>query len=159
MPTAFVAEPATWGIPIPTERKVSSEHGWPLLVTPVTAGRPTDADVRIERLLNLDEHLARIPEATFLLRVSGDALTSVDIHDGDLLVMDRALPATENSIALVLIEDQFLLTRVGRDGQGQRVLCTDLPDGRDRRLDHETVIIGVARWTIHRLWPGRNPLL
>ncbi len=133
------------------------KSGWPLLATPVTAGASSLADDQINDHLSLDEHLVRIPEATFLLRVTGDALAEAGIHDGDLLVMDRALPATNNSAVLAMIAGQFVLARIGHDTQGRRVLCGI--DGEDRPLSKDITIVGVARWAIHRLWPGRAMLV
>ena len=127
---------------------------WPLLAMPILAGSPVPADDRIERRLSLDDHLARIPEATFLVRVTGDGLAEAGIRDGDLLVMDRAIPATEGSVALALIAGAFLLARVGGDAHGRRVLLTAPSESSDCRVD-DAVMVGVARWAIHRLWPGR----
>ena len=129
------------------------QSGWPLLATPVAAGASSLADDLIEDHLSLDQHLVRIPEATFLLRVTGNALADAGIHDGDLLVMDRAAPATENSVALAMIAGDFALARIGHDTQGRRVLCGI--DGDDQPLGEDVTIVGVARWAIHRLWPGR----
>ncbi|MCC8998283.1 MAG: peptidase S24 [Candidatus Contendobacter sp.] len=131
--------------------------GWPLLALSIPAGSLAPADDRIERRLSLDDHLARIPEATFLVRVTGNGLAEAGIRDGDLVVMDRAIPATEGSVVLALMEGEFLLAQVGCDVAEQRVLRATAPNGGDRRLDDEEVVtIGVARWAIHRLWPGRN---
>ena len=132
------------------------DSGWPLLAMPVTTGASQPADDRIERRLSLDDHLVRIPEATFLARVSGNALADAGIRDGDLLVMDRAAPATTDSIALVMVAGQCVLARVSRDASGRRVLCGIGTEGGDPALDEDMAIIAVARWTIHRLWPGRN---
>lgn len=131
------------------------DSGWPLLAMPVTAGAAQPADDRIERRLSLDDHLVRIPEATFLARVHGDALADAGIRDGDLLVMDRAAPATTGSIALVMVAGQCVLARVNRDASGRRMLC-GVANANDRPLDENMHIAGVVRWTIHRLWPGRN---
>ena len=125
---------------------------WPLLAMPIPAGSPAPADDRIEQRISLDDHLARIPEATFVVRVTGDGLVEAGIRDGDLVVMDRAIPATEGSVVLALIEGAFLLAQVGSDADGQRVLCA--ADEGHWRLE-AVVIVGVARWAIHRLWPGR----
>ncbi|MCC9000846.1 MAG: peptidase S24 [Candidatus Contendobacter sp.] len=132
----------------------ASLSDWPLLAMPMPAGSSAPADDRIERRLSLDDHLARIPEATFLVRVTGDALAEAGIQDGDLVVMDRAIPATEGSVVLALIEGAFLLARVGCDSSGQRVLRATAPADSNRRLE-DAVTIGVARWAVHRLWPGR----
>ena len=126
---------------------------WPLLATPLPSGSPIPADDRIEQRLSLDHHLVRIPEATFLVRVTGDHLTEAGIHDGDLVVMDRAIPATEGSVVLALMEDEFQIAQVSSDADGQRVLCT--ADGGHWPLE-AMVIVGVARWAVHRLWPTRH---
>jgi DNA polymerase V len=55
---------------------------------------------------------------------------------------------------LAIVEGVAVLSHLGRDAQGRlRVQApgTDL----SQPLDGAT-IIGVARWVIHRLWPGRR---
>ena len=133
------------------------EPGWPLLATPVPAGFPSPADDTIECRLSLDDHLIRQPESTFLMRVSGDALAAEGIRDGDLLVVDRAAPVTAGSLVVAVSAGAFALRRVGRDLQGRRVLQAADPATPDpvRRADGEVALWGVARWVIHRLWPGR----
>jgi DNA polymerase V len=132
--------------------------GWPLLATPVPAGFPSPADDFVERRLSLDDHLIRQPESTFLLRVSGDALAAEGIHDGDLLVVDRALPPTAGSLVVAVVDGAFALRRVGRDAGGRRVLQSAHPDDPDRALGdgRDGQVWGVARWAIHRRWPGRD---
>ena len=138
-----------------SEWSTAPDSGWPLLAMPVTAGASQPADDRIECRLSLDEHLVRIPEATFLARVRGHALADAGIRDGDLLVMDRAAPATTGSIALVMVAGQCVLARVSRDAYGRRVLYRNGDAGGDQTLDEDMATIAVVRWTIHRLWPGR----
>ena len=135
-----------------------SDRGWPLLATPVPAGFPAPADDAIERRLSLDAHLIRQPESTFLMRVQGDALAGAGIRDGDLLVVDRAAPVTAGSLVVAVSAGTFALRRVGRDIQGRRVLQSADPAAPDpvRRADGEVALWGVARWVIHRLWPGRD---
>ena len=134
------------------------EAGWPLLATPVPAGFPSPADEAVERRLSLDEHLIRQPESTFLMRVQGDALAGAGIRDGDLLVVDRAAPVTAGSLVVAVSAGAFALRRVGRDLQGRRVLQAADPAAPDpvRRADGDVALWGVARWVIHRLWPGRD---
>ncbi len=85
----------------------------------------------------------------------GDVLADAGIRDGDLLVMDRALPATDGSMVRAMVEGEFLLARVGCNSSGQRVLCATASDDDNHQLN-EVVAIGVARWAIHRLWPMRH---
>ena len=126
----------------------ASPGGWPWL-----AGFPSPANDDLESSLNLNDHLIRNPESTFLVRVTGEALSEAGLHDGDLLVMDRATPPLAGSVVLAIVDGAAVLTRLGRDAQGRlRVpaVGTDL----SRPLDGATMV-GVARWVIHRLWPGR----
>ena len=134
------------------------DRGWPRLATPVPAGFPSPADDAIERRLSLDAHLIRQPESTFLMRVQGDALAGAGIHDGDLLVVDRAAPPSTGSLVVAVVDGAFALRRVGRDAGGRRVLQSADPAAPDpvRRADGEVALWGVARWVIHRLWPGRD---
>ncbi|MDS4039731.1 MAG: S24 family peptidase [Candidatus Competibacter sp.] len=134
------------------ERDAESMPGWPWL-----AGFPSPANGDVEQSLNLNDHLIRNPESTFLLRVAGDALVGAGIHDGDLLVMDRATPPLASSVALMIVDGALVLTHLGRDAEGRlRVQAVGPAPGRP--LDDAVTIAGVARWVIHRLWPGRNPV-
>ena len=166
MPVAVAAPPATRTLPAGLEPVLDPgpgpdrAAGWPLLATPVPAGFPAPADDFIERRLSLDEHLIRQPASTFLMRVAGDGLAGAGIHDGDLLVVDRATPPSTGSLVVAVVDGAFALRRVGRTADGRRVLQAAHPDDLDRALGdgRDGQVWGVARWAIHRLWPGRNPV-
>ncbi|MFZ1829018.1 MAG: S24 family peptidase [Candidatus Competibacteraceae bacterium] len=130
------------------EREAKSRPGGSWL-----ADFPSPANDDVEQFLSLDEYLIRNPEATFLMRVTGEALADAGLHDGDLLVMDRATPPLAGSVVLAIVEGASVLTHLSRNTQGRlRVQApgTDLSQPLD-----EATIVGVARWVIHRLWPGR----
>ena len=126
----------------------ASPGGWPWL-----AGFPSPANDDLESSLNLNDHLIRNPESTFLVRVTGEALAEAGLHDGDLLIMDRATPPLAGSVALVIVEGVSVLTRLSRDAQGRLFVQSGLEPVR--LLDDTITMAGVARWVIHRLWPGR----
>ena len=131
------------------QREAESMPRWPLL-----ADFPSSVNDDVEQSLRLDEHLIRNPESTFLVRVTGEALTDAGLHDGDLLVMDRATPPLAGSVVLTVVAGVAALARLSRDAQGRlrmQVAGTD----PSRPLDDATTLTGVARWVIHRLWPGR----
>lgn len=140
------------------EPKPELEWGWPLLAAPVPTDRPAPVSDAVEQLVSLDAHLVRNPDRTFLVRAHGDALAGSGIHDGDLLVVDRALPPTAGSIVVAAINGQFALRRCRRDAEGRRVLCSVHPALPDQPLGMESTpaIWGVVRWAIHRVWPGRE---
>jgi DNA polymerase V len=117
------------------------------------ADLPSPANDDVELSLNLNDHLIRNPESTFLVRVTGEALADAGLHDGDLLVMDRATPPLAGNVVLAIVDGTPVLTRLSRDTQG-RLRVPAAESGFGQPLD-EATIVGVARWVIHRLWPGR----
>ena len=122
--------------------------------SPSKFGGPFPAKDDLESSLNLNDHLIRNPESTFLVRVTGEALADAGLHDGDLLVMDRATPPLAGSVVLTVVEGVAVLARLGRDAQGRLIVQVAGTDP-SRPLDDATTLTGVARWVIHRLWPGR----
>jgi len=130
------------------EREAESMPRWPWL-----ADFPSSVNDDIEPSLNLNDHLIRNPDSTFLVRVVGEALAEAGIHDGDLLVMDRATPPLAGNVVLAIVEGVSVLTRLSRDAQG-RLRTSAAESGFGPPLD-EATRVGVARWVIHRLWPGR----
>jgi DNA polymerase V len=156
---AVLPEPATaravpsWLDPdLNRERETSaSPGGWPWL-----ADFPSPANDDIEPSLNLNDHLIRNPESTFLVRVAGEALADAGLHDGDLLVMDRATPPLAGNVVLAIVDGTPVLTRLSRNTQGRlRVQAPGPGTDLSQPLDGATMV-GVARWVIHRLWPGRR---
>ena len=75
---ALVVEPTTDRVN--HSRRVSDREsapdpalGWPLLEAAIPSGAPMPITDEIEGRLHLDAHLVRNPEASFLVRVRGDA--------------------------------------------------------------------------------------
>ena len=144
----------SWFEPEPASNPL---HGWPLLATPMPTGFPAPVDDQIERWLSLDTHLIHNPESTFFMRVQGDDLREQGIHDGDLLVVDRAMPPSTGSWVVAVLDGEFALRCVGRDAQGRRILQSACPEVPNRLLSGQPdcQIWGVVRWAVHRLLPGR----
>lgn len=90
----------------------------PLYAATVQAGSPAYAEDYIDRRMDLNSHLVRKPEETFLVRAAGDSMIDANIRDGDLLVVDRALPAKHGKIVVAAVEGaltvKFLINKQGR---------------------------------------------
>ena len=126
--------------------------GLPLLARAVPAGFPSPADDSSEGRLSLDRHLIEHPETTFLVRVAGSSMTGFGIHDGDLLVVDRARRAADRCIVVAAIDGEFTVKQFCRIPAGI-LLRAGAPGHCDILVgeDQELAVWGVVTSSIHRL--------
>lgn len=80
----------------------------PLMGCRVSAGFPSAADDFIERSLDLNELLVKHPSSTFFAWAKGNSLKSLGIHDGDLLVIDRAAERTHGRVVVAAIDGELV---------------------------------------------------
>lgn len=122
----------------------------PLFLSRVRAGFPSPADDYVERQLDLHDYLIQRPASTFFVRVEGDSMTEAGIHSGDLLVVDRAIEATDGSIVVAALDGDLTVKRLVLEG-ARAYLAPEHP-GRDRieiTGGRELVIWGVVLHVIH----------
>ena len=124
----------------------------PLYLSPVKAGFPSPADDYVEDKLNLHTHLVRNEAATFFLHASGDSMTGAGIFDGDLLVVDRSIPAEHNRIVIAAIDGELTVKRLIRH-DGKTYLAPENPDYpkfdiTNREYVH---IWGVVTYAVHKV--------
>lgn len=126
--------------------------GLPLLAKPVPAGFPSPAADYYEERLSLDEHLIEHREATFFVRVQGHSMTGFGIHDGDLLVVDRALEPQDRQVVIAVVDGAFTVKQLCKLQNG--VLLRSGAKGHVDILvsgDQELIVWGVVRWSIHQI--------
>ena len=82
------------------------------------AGFPSPADDHMVQRCDLVELLSTHPQATYFMRVRGDSMVGVGIHDNDIVVVNRALQAKHGSIVVANVDNEFtcktLFQRNGR---------------------------------------------
>lgn len=84
----------------------------PFFAEPVSAGFPSPAAGYEANELNLHDYCVRRPAATYFLRVSGDSMRDARIHDGDVLVVDRAEEPRHGSIVIASIDNEFTVKQL-----------------------------------------------
>ncbi|MCT8469436.1 translesion error-prone DNA polymerase V autoproteolytic subunit [Chromohalobacter canadensis] len=89
----------------------------PLAADSVRAGFPSPADDYIEAELDLVSHLIQHPSATFYVRAQGDSMVQHGIHDGDLLIVDRALEPRDGDILIIAIDGDLTVKKLGTIGK------------------------------------------
>ncbi len=122
-----------------------------LLRRAVPAGFPSPADDYVEQRLSLDEHLVQHRESTFFMRVSGSSMHGLGIFDGDLLVVDRSVAATNGTVVVAVLDGEFTVKQLRHTPQGI-VLGAAHPDYPDIAVkpEQEFSIWGVVTWNVHK---------
>jgi len=123
-----------------------------LLRGAVPAGFPSPADDYVEQRISLDEHLIQHRESTFFMRVAGDSMRGLGIFDGDLLVVDRALPAEHGCVVIAVLDGEFTVKQLLHTAEG-RVLRSAHPGYADMLIkpEQDFAIWGVVSWNIHKV--------
>jgi DNA polymerase V len=92
--------------------ETGTELELPFVDTGISAGFPSPAVDFIDLSIDLNKHLIKHPSATFYGRVKGDSLKNAGIDNGDLLIIDRSLEATNGKIAICYIDGEFTAKRI-----------------------------------------------
>lgn len=93
----------------------------PLAGDKVCAGFPSPAEDLVAKRIDLSEVLITHPQATFLLRVSGESMKEAGIFDGDMLVVNRAMKPRHGHIVVAVVDGEFTVKYLH-----QRAGCTTL---------------------------------
>lgn len=101
--------------------------------------------------LNLQSLLLQNPASTFFLRCGVDTSLGGGIHQGDILVVDRALEALHRSLVVAVIHGEMLLREVNIS-RGKTWLLAEPPAHTwELGQQGETEIWGVVAYVIHPL--------
>ena len=87
----------------------SSVEKIPLFTMSVSAGIPVPADSDIDKEVDLNEFLVEHPAATFFAKVHGYSFEEAGIKDGDILIVDTGLEATDGKFVVVLVNDNLTI--------------------------------------------------
>ena len=68
----------------------------------------------MESSLDLNQHLIKHPSATFYVYARGDSMVLTGISDGDMLIVDRSLEATNDSIVVAIINGEFTVKSISK---------------------------------------------
>jgi len=122
------AEPRAGGI-LQVGRDAASGQTATRASVAIGFGSPAD-DSGVSRL-DLNDILIKHPQATFLMRVAGDAMRQAGIDDGDLVLVDRAITPAHGHVVIAVVDDEFVCRRLSQQGealrlQGESAGCADI---------------------------------
>jgi DNA polymerase V len=118
----------------------------------IKAGFPSPADDYSDSSLDFNEYLIKNKAATFIVRVQGDSMTGAGINSGDLLVVDRSLKPSNNSVIVAIVSGEFTVKKLVKE-LGQYYLYPENPDYPVVKIteDMDFQVWGVVSYAIHAL--------
>ena len=129
-------------------------YSLPFYTIPVQAGYPiaVGQDSEPERL-NLYRLLVENPEQTFFIKANGDSMIEAGIHSGDLMVVNKKIPAKDGAVVVASVNGEFTVKRLSYKG-GKPFL---MPENRNFKPipvnEHDDVVLfGVVTHSIHQVF-------
>ncbi|GAF87955.1 unnamed protein product, partial [marine sediment metagenome] len=112
-------------------------------------GFPSPAEEELIDTLSLDEFLIDKPEASFLLKVSGDSMIDAGIHEGDMVIIERGAEPRSGDIVLGCVDNEWTL-KYFRRAKGTVELVPANPNYPVIRPEGELTLGGIVKAVIRR---------
>lgn len=123
----------------------------PFFTVSVSAGMPVPVDTQDSTVIDLNEYLVEHPTATFFAKISGEDLSNVGIHDGDILIIDTSSKPSDGKMVLVMLNNE-LTVKFFRDIDGEIFFESSKNNFVPQNLPGlEYEIIGVITKIIHSM--------
>jgi repressor LexA len=121
----------------------------------VAAGFPSPAEEELRDTLSLDEFLVSNPDASFLLRVSGDSMTGAGILPGDLVIVDRGQTAKSGDIVIAEVDGEWTMKFLKKSGDSVYLVPAN-PKYKPIRPQYELKITGVVTAVVRKYQRGSS---
>ena len=76
----------------------------------------------LEPTIDLHQELITNTDATFFVRVQGNAYEKLEIYDQSVLIIDRSLPLLEGRLALIVTNGEFKISKISSETQNEIIL-------------------------------------
>lgn len=123
---------------------------FPLFSSKVVAGFPSPADDYIEAQLDLNEYLVIHRGATFFIRVKGDSMKDANIHDGNLLIVDKSIEPKHYNIVVAVVNGELAVKRLyKRRGTVKLLSANDAYPEILLNPESDLAVWGVVKHVVH----------
>ena len=125
----------------------------PLLGAEIAAGFPSPAQDYIEANLDLNRQLILHEASTFFVKVAGDSMMNAGIYEGDILIVDKALPPADKKVVIAALEGELTVKQLHIQ-KGRWYLSPQNDNYQAIEIDEDTdfSIWGVVTYAIHKLF-------
>ena len=118
----------------------------------VIAGFPSPAADYTQQRIDLNNHLIRNKDATYLFRVKGDSMINVGIYENDILLVDRSVAPKHDHIILAQLNNEFTVKRLYRRGGVIKLLAeNNIYPPRLIKEEDDLIAWGVVTYNLHKL--------
>src|SRR5512143_1282452 len=121
----------------------------------VEAGWPSPAEEEMRDTMSLDEFLVTTPDASFLLKVSGDSMTGAGILPGDLVIVDRGQTAKSGDIVIAEVDGEWTMKFFKKSGDAVYLVPAN-PRYKPVKPKHELRIAGVVTAVVRKYRQGQG---
>jgi DNA polymerase V len=123
----------------------------PISCSKISAGFPSPAAAYEEADIDINDIVITNPVATFYVRVKGTSMIDANIHEGDILVVDRSAQPAHGKIVVAVLNGEFTVKTLYKLN-GIIKLVPANPEFKEIILknQHELDIWGVVVYTIHK---------
>ncbi len=115
----------------------------------VEAGFPSPAEEELADTLSLDDLLIENPEATFLLRVSGDSMSEAGILPGDMVIVDKGQTPKSGDIVIAEVDGQWTMKYMRKRGESITLIPAN-PKYKPIKPKNELKIAGVVTAVVRK---------
>ena len=115
----------------------------------VEAGFPSPAEEELADTLSLDDLLIENPNATFLLKVSGDSMSEAGILPGDMVIVDKGQTPKSGDIVIAEVDGQWTMKYLRKRGESLTLIPAN-PNYKPIKPKNELKIAGVVTAVVRK---------
>ena len=115
----------------------------------VEAGFPSPAEEALADNLSLDQLLIQNPEATFMLKVSGDSMSEAGILPGDMVLVDKGQVPKSGDIVIAEVDGEWTMKYLRKRGESVTLIPAN-PKYKPIKPQKELKIAGVVTAVIRK---------
>jgi SOS regulatory protein LexA len=115
----------------------------------VEAGFPSPAEEELADTLSLDKLLIQNPDATFLLKVSGDSMSEAGILPGDMVIVDKGQVPKSGDIVIAEVDGEWTMKYLRKRGESVALIPAN-PQYKPIKPKKELKIAGVVTAVVRK---------
>ena len=115
----------------------------------VEAGFPSPAEEELADTMSLDDLLIQNPQATFLLKVSGDSMSGAGILPGDMVIVDKGQTPRSGDIVIAEVDGEWTMKYLKKRGSDVALIPAN-PKYKPIKPKKELKIAGVVTAVVRK---------